>query len=206
MVTLVQFSFHISYAVAPWTSKICGNLDIWEQLFLQIYFLSLFSPLLFKDRIKHILGCFSRRHVAQRVKHLPTMQETPGFDPRLRKIPWRRKWQPTPVLLLGKSHGWRSLVGYSPWGHKESDMTEQHHLGCFKLFHSSLMHIWFHFQPFSSVLKFFYSFYIYVFLKLINLFSVVCTLFLIPFIIFFFTNIFYFSYLVWFGSLYMFFA
>ena len=37
---------------------------------------------------------------------------------------WRRKWQPTPVFLPGKSHGRRSLVGYSPWGHKESDMTE----------------------------------------------------------------------------------
>ena len=35
-----------------------------------------------------------------------------------------RKWQPTPVLLPGKSHGWRSLVGYSPWGHKEVDTTE----------------------------------------------------------------------------------
>ena len=34
------------------------------------------------------------------------------------------KWQPTPVFLPGKSHGQRSLVGYSPWGHKESDMTE----------------------------------------------------------------------------------
>ena len=34
------------------------------------------------------------------------------------KIPWRRKWQPTPVFLPGKSHGERSLVGYSPWGHK----------------------------------------------------------------------------------------
>ena len=40
---------------------------------------------------------------------------------------WRRKWQPTTVFLLGKSHGWRSLVGYNPWGHKESDMTEQLH-------------------------------------------------------------------------------
>ena len=40
---------------------------------------------------------------------------------------WRRKWQPTPVFLPGKSHGWRSLVGYSPWGHKELDMTEQLH-------------------------------------------------------------------------------
>ena len=37
---------------------------------------------------------------------------------------WRRKWQPTPVLLPGKSRGWRSLVGYSPWGRKESDTTE----------------------------------------------------------------------------------
>ena len=36
-----------------------------------------------------------------------------------------RKWQPTPVLLPGKSHGWSSLLGYSPWDRKESDMTEQ---------------------------------------------------------------------------------
>ena len=51
----------------------------------------------------------------------------PGFNLWVRKIPWRRKWQPTPVLLPGKFHWWRSLVGYSPWGHKESDMTEQFH-------------------------------------------------------------------------------
>ena len=47
-----------------------------------------------------------------------------GFDPWVRKIPWRRKWLPTPVFLPGKSHGQRSLVGYSPWGRKELDMTE----------------------------------------------------------------------------------
>ena len=40
---------------------------------------------------------------------------------------WRRKWQPTPVLSSGKSHGQRSLVGYSPWGCKESDTTERPH-------------------------------------------------------------------------------
>ena len=40
--------------------------------------------------------------------------------------PWRRKWQPIPVLLSGKSHGWRSLVDYSPWGPK-SDTTERLH-------------------------------------------------------------------------------
>ena len=38
---------------------------------------------------------------------------------------WRRKWQPTPVFLPGESHGWRSLVGYSPRGRKESDTTER---------------------------------------------------------------------------------
>ena len=40
---------------------------------------------------------------------------------------WRRQWHPTPVFLLGKSHGQRSLGGYSPWGRAESDMTEQLH-------------------------------------------------------------------------------
>ena len=49
----------------------------------------------------------------------------PGFNPWVRKIPWRRKWQPTPVLLPGESHGGRSLGGYSPWDGKESDMAKQ---------------------------------------------------------------------------------
>ena len=59
--------------------------------------------------------------VAQTVKRL---SGRPGFEPWVGKIPWRRKWQSTPVLLPGKSHGQRSLVGYSLWGRKESDMTE----------------------------------------------------------------------------------
>ena len=50
-----------------------------------------------------------------------------GWIPWVGKIIWRRKWQYTPVLLPGKSHGQRSLVGYSPWGRKESDMTEPLH-------------------------------------------------------------------------------
>ena len=54
------------------------------------------------------------------------------FNPWVGKIPWRRRWQPTPVLLPGKSHGWRSLVGSSPWSRKELDMTERLH------FHFSL--------------------------------------------------------------------
>ena len=56
-------------------------------------------------------------------KESPCQCRTRGFDLWVRKIPWRRKWQPTPVLLPGKFHGQRSL-GYSPWGHKESDMTD----------------------------------------------------------------------------------
>ena len=51
----------------------------------------------------------------------------PGSIPGLGRFPRRRKWQPTPVPLPGKSHGQRSLVGYSPWGHKESDATERLH-------------------------------------------------------------------------------
>ena len=43
-----------------------------------------------------------------------------AFNPWFRKIPWRRKWQPNSSILV-----WRILVGYSPWGHKELDMTEQ---------------------------------------------------------------------------------
>ena len=51
----------------------------------------------------------------------------PRFNSWVGKISSRRKWQPTQVLLPGKSHGWRRLVGYSSWGHKESDMNERLH-------------------------------------------------------------------------------
>ena len=58
--------------------------------------------------------------VAQTVKDLPATQET-----WVGESPWRRAGQPTPVFWAGESHGRRSLVGYSPWGHKESDTTER---------------------------------------------------------------------------------
>ena len=59
------------------------------------------------------------------VKNLPAVQEMVQFDPWVRKIPWRRAWQPTLVFLPGESHGQRSPVGYGPWGHNELDMTER---------------------------------------------------------------------------------
>ena len=64
--------------------------------------------------------------VAQTVKYLPTMWETQvgslGWEGPLEK-----EMAPTPVFLPGKSHGRRSVVGYSPWGRKESDTTERLH-------------------------------------------------------------------------------
>ena len=52
------------------------------------------------------------------------MQDNVGSDPWVGKVPWRRAWQPTPVFLLGESHGQRSLLGYSPRGGTELDTTE----------------------------------------------------------------------------------
>ena len=61
------------------------------------------------------------------VKNLPVMQKI-RFNPWVREIPWKRKWQPTPVFLPGEFHGQRSLVGYSPRGCKELGMTEHIYL------------------------------------------------------------------------------
>ena len=58
------------------------------------------------------------------VKKLLATQET-WVASLGQEIPWRRAWQPTPAFLLGEYHGQRSLVGCSPWGHKESHTTEQ---------------------------------------------------------------------------------
>ena len=66
--------------------------------------------------------------MAQMVRRLSMMQET-RFNPWVGKISWRRKWQPTPV-----SRGRRNLVGYSPWGLNESDMTERLHFLFFHLY------------------------------------------------------------------------
>ena len=62
------------------------------------------------------------------VKNSPAMRET-----WVGKIPWRRKWLPTPVFWPGEFHGQRSLAGYSPWGHKESDTTEKFSVHLFHL-------------------------------------------------------------------------
>ena len=61
--------------------------------------------------------------MAQIVKNPPAKADL-GFIPGSGRVPWRRKWQPTPVFLSGKPHRQRSLAGYSPQGHKESDRSK----------------------------------------------------------------------------------
>ena len=62
--------------------------------------------------------------LTQMVKNSPAMRG-PGLHPWVGKISWRREWLPTPIFLPGEFQGQRRLVGYSPWGHKMWDMTEQ---------------------------------------------------------------------------------
>ena len=69
-------------------------------------------------------GFWGSSLVAQSVKNPPAMQEIP-IQSLGQEDPWRRKWQPTAVFLPEKPHEQRSLAGYSPWGHKESDTTER---------------------------------------------------------------------------------
>ena len=64
-------------------------------------------------------GTTGKKPIFQRRRH-----KGYRFDPWIGKISWRRAWQPTPVFLPGKSHGQRSLAGYSPWGRQELDTTE----------------------------------------------------------------------------------
>ena len=80
---------------SPWG---CNKLDMTEQLSTQAHmpFYGLLRWLSGKES-----ACQCRRC---------------GFNPRFGNIPWRRKWHPTPVFVPGKSHGQKSLVGYSPWG------------------------------------------------------------------------------------------
>ena len=77
------------------------------------------------------------------------------FYPCVGSIPWRRKWQSTLVLLPGKSHGQRSLVGYSPWGRKESDVIEWLSMSlliCVTISPGLLATSWRNFHPFPHSL------------------------------------------------------
>ena len=80
-----------------------------------------------------------RRHLLQlswwhqTVNNLPAVQET-RFNPWVRKIPWRREWQPTPVFLPGEPHRQKSLAGCSPWGCRVRPTEQLTHAGILKIY------------------------------------------------------------------------
>ena len=89
--------------------------------------------------------------MAQTIKETFLQCKRPEFDPWVGKIPWRKEWISTPVFLPAEFHGQRSLVVYSPWDHKDSDMTDwlQHihtltHTYIFQHLHFS-PHLWLYF-------------------------------------------------------------
>ena len=110
--------------------KIFFKIERANECFVKVRFLSFFffkPQYLFRKICSlGVLKCpfFRVSLVAQTVKNLPAMWR-PGFNSWVRKIPWRRNWQPTPVFLPGESNGRRSLAGCSPQGHRESDTTAQ---------------------------------------------------------------------------------
>ena len=84
------------------------------------------------------------------------------FDLWVRKIPWRRAWQPTLVFLPGESHGQRDPVGYGPWGHRESDTTQATQHTCTQTYCD----------------KYFIMYVGQIMLYMFNFYSVVCQLYL----------------------------
>ena len=100
--------------------NICMQVFVWTHIFI--------SPgKILRGRISGSYGKFKASQVVLMVKNPPANAgdaRDEGFDPWVRKILWRRKWQHTPVFLLGESHGQGSQAGYSPWGHKQSDTIE----------------------------------------------------------------------------------
>ena len=105
------FFFWPMFLLLLWKRKVSEDLTLpFQKQFHYSWFLYIVNPLQYGSMGRVHLQC--RRH------------RRCSFNPWVKKIPWRRKWQLIPVLLPEKSHGQRSLVGYSPNSPKESDVTE----------------------------------------------------------------------------------
>ena len=100
----------------------------WKYLFLSCVQLTLCDPVICSPPGPSVHGILQAGILKWVAIPFSRVSSWPRFNPWVRKIPWRRKWKSTPVFLPGKSHGWRSLVDYSLWGHKQLDMTEWPHL------------------------------------------------------------------------------
>ena len=153
--SVVAYTCHRLPHISCWHFSVCVNLGFYPLCLYPFLSLTLKFPNtqnltvsvttqsgpfhLNKDLTSHCLYShwFSRDGLPWWLRQLSICLQCrrPGFDPWVGKIPWGRKWKSTPVLLPGKSHGQRSLVGYIPWDCKESDTTEQFHF-------SSLLQRW----------------------------------------------------------------
>ena len=100
-------------------------ISFWNEIWIGFLFISSVVKYIFATTWSHKIRVI-------KIKGLPwwlSSQESTwkyrrlGFNPWVGKIAWRRKWQPTPVFLSGKSYGQRSLAGHSPWGHQVLDTT-----------------------------------------------------------------------------------
>ena len=96
-------------------------------VYSSVYLFISISPFLQNKRFATMIGFKPRWHSGKESVWQCRSHRRLEFKPWVGKIPWRRKWQSTPVFLPGESHGQRSLVGYSPWGCKESDTIEHTH-------------------------------------------------------------------------------
>ena len=91
------------------------------RILMGFFFFFAFKPLI---HLEFIL-LYSVRNDSVGKESTCNAEDASSIDPWVEKIPWRRKWQPTPVFLPEKSHGQRSLGGCRPWGYKEPDTTER---------------------------------------------------------------------------------
>ena len=123
-----QFSFHpekvtpVHPSSFKWKESGGAQPKEWKQSLIPLGCSTLPSPDTFLPSPRSLL---SRPQIPRICLPMQAWTCQIRFDPWIGKIPWRRKWQSTPIFLPGESRGQRSLMGYSPWGRKESNMTEQ---------------------------------------------------------------------------------
>ena len=114
----IMYSFIIKMSHVCVGHEYTNKLDMWSVLYTEstnfVLYVENTTVFIWKCQVlswwHSCKESFCRRHTGN------------TYSAPVSRFPWRRKWQPTPVFLPGKSHGQRSLTGYSPWCHKELDM------------------------------------------------------------------------------------